>query len=177
MLVSTTVCLSQLLFACLNYCLPVSTTNADVTRQATLFINGGDEGKIFDIEDPDEALQRLTIAKLVCAKFKSVWFEYKNKAHEAVPEGGWDILNSVLFLRLDAFLERLYDVLDMFTTIVNFSKLEKIDIGGTKGKTLTNSVIQIHTEYSAALDEFRAVPYDILDVDVKAFDSDFYKFR
>ena len=82
-----------------------------------------------------------------------------------------------MFVRLDAFLERCHDTLDLTQTIVQFQKLGKLEVGGTKGKTLTTSVQQIYTDFEKAVATFRAVQYDIMDVDAKSFDDDFYEFR
>ena len=65
----------------------------------------------------------------------------------------------------------------MTDTIVQFSKLQKIEIGGTKGKTLTSSVKQIYVEFEEAVKEFCSVEYDVMDVARKEFDDDFYSFR
>ena len=61
--------------------------------------------------------------------------------------------------------------------VVQFQKLEKIEIGGNKGRTLSASVGQIYADFSAVLENFKKVGYDVLDVEVKQFDDDFYEFR
>lgn len=58
---------------------------------------------------------------------------------------------NALFVRLDSFLERCHDILHLTDTIVQFNKLERIELGGTKGKTLTESVAQIYQEFDAAV--------------------------
>eukprot|EP00163_Fabomonas_tropica_P009916 TRINITY_DN1985_c0_g1_i1.p1 TRINITY_DN1985_c0_g1~~TRINITY_DN1985_c0_g1_i1.p1 ORF type:complete len:4225 (-),score=1474.45 TRINITY_DN1985_c0_g1_i1:598-13272(-) len=78
---------------------------------------------------------------------------------------------------LDSFLERVHDVLDLMQTIVQFNKLEKIEIGGTKGRSLSTSVRQVFTDFQAALVHFHQIQYDIMDASVKQFDDDFYEFR
>ena len=65
----------------------------------------------------------------------------------------------------------------MTNTILQFSRLAKIDLGGTKGKTLTKAVEDIHTEFREAVDILLKVKYDIMNIDVKEFDDDFYEFR
>lgn len=72
---------------------------------------------------------------------------------------------------------RCLDILHLTNTIVQFTKLAKIELGGTKGKTLTESVAQIYTEFKEAVDIFQKVKYDIMNIDVKEFDDDFYEFR
>ena len=69
------------------------------------------------------------------------------------------------------------DLLDLVKTVVQFQKLGKIEIGGNKGRTLSASVYQIHNDFTNVLTAFAKVPYDVLDVEVKQFDDDFYDFR
>ncbi len=57
------------------------------------------------------------------------------------------------------------------------SRLARIDIGGTKGKSLTSNVQQIHADFEATVATFKTVQYDIMDVGRKEFDDDFYEFR
>ena len=80
-------------------------------------------------------------------------------------------------MRLDNFLERCHDILDLTKTITQFNKLDNIFIGGTKGKTLTETVSAIYDKFQEAVDNFKKVEYDIMDIDERAFDTDFYKFR
>jgi len=61
--------------------------------------------------------------------------------------------------------------------VLQFNKLERVEIGGTKGKTLTTSVRQIYADFQQAVAKFQAVTYDIMDVESKQFDDDFYEFR
>jgi dynein heavy chain len=85
--------------------------------------------------------------------------------------------NSALFSRLDGFLERCHDVLDLMQTIVQFNKLEKIEVGGTKGKRLTENVQEIYLEFIRATETFKRADYNLMDVESKQFDEDFYSFR
>jgi dynein heavy chain len=75
----------------------------------------------------------------VFGAFKSTYWDYKAKALTEVPENPWRIQNNAIFVRLDAFLERCHDILELTQTIRQFTKLAKIEVGGTKGKTLTTS--------------------------------------
>ena len=145
----------------------------DLIRQATAYV---DPGQLFECE-PQEAVDRLMVTLKVCGTFKSVYFDYKSRANNEVPQNPWRIQNTALFPRLDSFLERCHDLLDLTKTIVQFQKLEKIEIGGNKGRTLSASVGQIYNDFSQVLEQFIKVPYDVLDVEVKQFDDDFYEFR
>ena len=71
-------------------------------------------------------------------RFMTQFLEHPNARHLASHSQ-----NNALFMRLDSFLERCHDILDLTQTIVQFSKLAKIEVGGTKGNTLTASVKQV----------------------------------
>ena len=109
-----------------------------------------------------------------CSKFKDAYFEYKGKAKGS---NQWKITTNALFVRLDSFQERCQDIMHFTSTIIQFNKLQKIEIGNTKGKQLTASVMQIFEEFNKAVEEFMTVSYDIMDIEKRQFDDDFYKFR
>ena len=102
-------------------------------------------------EEPKEAHDKLTLALETCSKFKDAYFEYKGKAKGA---NQWKITTNALFVRLDSFQERCQDIMHFTSTIIQFNKLQKIEIGNTKGKQLTASVMQIFEEFNKAVDEF-----------------------
>ncbi len=54
----------------------------------------------------------------MCGTFKSVYFDYKSRANNEVPSNPWRIQNTALFPRLDSFLERCHDLLDLCKTVV-----------------------------------------------------------
>jgi dynein heavy chain len=145
----------------------------DLIRQAATHVSGE---QLFEME-PQDAVDALKVCLKVSVTFKSTYFDYKARASTECPSNPWRFQNSALFSRLDSFLERCHDVLDLMQTIVQFSKLERIEVGGTKGKALTASVQQIYAEFLQATTVFKQAPYDIMNVEHKQFDDDFYAFR
>ena len=142
-------------------------------RQAVEFVNGPE---MFEVE-PEAAVEALKTCLKVCVTFKSTYFDYKARASTECPSNPWRFQNSALFSRLDDFLERCHDVLDLMQTIVQFNKMERIEVGGTKGKALTSNVVDIYNEFLQATAVFKNAEYDIMDVEEKNFDDDFYTFR
>ena len=112
----------------------------------------------------------------VCGLFKSAYFDAKARSSTEVADNPWDLQSGALFSRLDAFLERCRDLLDLFRTVVQFRKLERIEIGGNKGRSLSASVVQIYSDFNGLLEAILNLPYDVLDVEVKQFDYDFYPY-
>ena len=127
--------------------------------------------------EPQRPVALLMTTLKVCGIFKSTYFDYKARAALECPDRPWRIQNSALFSRLDRFLERCHDIRDLAQAVVAFSRLAHLEIGGTKGKTLTTSIQQIYSDFNAAVGAFRTVPYDFMDVDADGFDNDFYAFR
>ena len=146
-------------------------------RQATKYVSGEQIFTMIEAEEATMAVNMLKTTLHVCGTFKSTYIDYKTTANAECPLNPWKMQNNALFMRLDCFLERCHDILDLTQTIVQFSKLAKIEVGGTKGKTLTASIKQIYEDFLQAVAKFKAVPYDIMDVGAKTFDDDFYDFR
>ena len=147
--------------------------NAIITR-ASDYINGPQVAGALAAgsEEVPEVCKRLETTIDMCTKFKDAYFEYRAKA-----EGQWKLTLNALFSRLDAYTERCHDILHLTTTIMQFNKLERIELGGTKGKILTETLKQISEEFKKAVDNFRSLTYDTMDINVKEFDEDFLAFR
>ncbi|GAX83887.1 hypothetical protein CEUSTIGMA_g11312.t1, partial [Chlamydomonas eustigma] len=145
----------------------------DLIMQACKFIPGPE---LIQME-PAEAVDKLRLAIRVLANFKQFYFEYRGKSVVECKDNPWKFQNSSLFQRLDSFMERSHDMMDMMSTCVQFNKLERVEIGGTKGKVLTNGVKAIHTDFQTAVEKFKGVEYDVMDTDAKQFDEDFFSFR
>ena len=145
----------------------------DLIMQACRFL-AGDE--ILQM-DPNEAAENLKTTLKVLGTFKSYYFDYKAKTQTESPNNMWRFQNSILFARLDSFMERCHDILDLSQTVLQFNKLEKVEVGGTKGKTLTTSVRQIYADFQQSVSKFHSIEYNLLSVESKEFDDDFYEFR
>ncbi|KAJ1439145.1 dynein heavy chain and region D6 of dynein motor-domain-containing protein [Ochromonadaceae sp. CCMP2298] len=146
-------------------------------RQACLYLNGDAIFELVEAGETNTAVRMLKTALSVFGRFKTVYLEYKAKSVKECPENPWLVQNNAVFVRLDSFLERLHDILDFTQTIMMFAKLAKIEVGGTKGKTLTTSVAQIYADFNQAVESIRAVGKGILDLENKAFEDAFYEFR
>eukprot|EP00754_Rhynchopus_humris_P020200 Rhum_TRINITY_DN14684_c0_g1::Rhum_TRINITY_DN14684_c0_g1_i1::g.107658::m.107658/K10408/DNAH; dynein heavy chain, axonemal len=136
--------------------------------------------------EPEEAMKRLSGTLSVCSHFKTWYFFYKNKAGKEEVDGElgkprpWKFQNTTLFARLDSFLERCHDLLDVLETVILFNRLERVEIGGTHGAELSANIAHIHKEFQDAYQQFHTPnegSYDILDVDEPRFDPDFTAFR
>ncbi|KAL7754360.1 hypothetical protein RI367_000341 [Sorochytrium milnesiophthora] len=151
----------------------------DVIEQARTFMSND----LFTI-DPEEALDKIRVTQRFCYSLKDTFFYYKTKM--AATQKPWSFDTKLVFARLDRFLARINTLSDLFETIVEFMRLEKVEVGGTKGKILSSQVMTIFNEFSNAFMAFKNIKYDTLALSSNAshpledevkFDADIRKFR
>ncbi|CAM9099296.1 unnamed protein product [Ectocarpus fasciculatus] len=146
--------------------------------RATDMLAGGEIFRLIEQDQQREAIKLLETSLKVLGNFKTTYFDYKAKAAVQCPSNPWRAQNNAVFARMDAFLERCHDVLDLTVTIAQFQKLANLEVGGTKGKVLTTSVAQIHLDFGLAVDAVKNVDYDVMDLDAaSAFENSYQTFR
>lgn len=146
-------------------------------KQSCSFLTTEELFKMIENDESQKAIKSITSILSICGNFKSIYFEYKSKSIKESENNPWKMENKALFVRLDTFLERTHDILTLTETMIQFNRLSKIEIGGTKGKTLTTSILQIYSDFNAAVDQLKAVKYDLLDIDALQFDDLYFEFR
>ncbi|XP_014225178.1 dynein beta chain, ciliary [Trichogramma pretiosum] len=126
--------------------------------------------------DVDEAQQRVQISKDVLEEFKRQFDLHKNKPglRDDVPV--WTFNPSAVFGRLNAFLKRLNDIEWLFDTMLEFSKLEKIELGGTQGRSLSTRIMGVFKEFQQLFTAFTSRSTDVLEPDDQSFIQDCRKF-
>lgn len=135
---------------------------------------GGKE--IFNTEFPD-AVEKFENTLSICGLVKKYFFAYKAKVEQECPNNQWKVAPASLFHRLDLFLERCRDILNIFNQGRLFGKLANIQIGGTKGDSLSREVKDIHVRFSEEIAKFKEIQYDALLVEEHKFEEDFYNFK
>lgn len=89
----------------------------------------------------------------------------------------WTFHPNAVFERFNAFLERLNTIQWFFSTVIEFLKLEKVEIGGLKGRQLSSKITTIYTDFNQFFSSFAAKTYDVLDPDDPKFEQDFETFQ
>jgi len=158
-------------------CLIQEICNALVS-QASRHVSGEILFRTIEEDNPIEGVQMLRQTTQLIEKFKVAFTRYQTKANKELPDSdAWNVENTILFQRVDLFLERCGDISDFLKIVLEFSKLGKIFLGGTKGKQLTQALRNIHEDFVKAVESFKQVPYDIMDISQARFDDDFYRYR
>ena len=139
-----------------------------------------DPKMIFKIE-VEEALDKVSTALNTLKAFKRCFREYKSKlpsycTKNNIPKA-WKFQEQLIFKNFDIFIDRLKIIAEFFTTSSQFLKLEKVEIGGIRGKLLTEGVRKIFHQFKDVYATFGRKDYDCSDPDEKRFLQDFNKFN
>jgi dynein heavy chain len=145
--------------------------------KARQFVSGEKIFALLAEEEAAEAVEKIRLAVAVCMQFKNTYFEYKTTADAECPSNAWRIPNEAIFGRLDSFVERLRDVLDLTRTVIQLERLEKIEIGGSKGGEHTATLMSLFGDFQKALAIVEGLDYDICSIDSPEFDTDLKAFK
>ncbi len=145
--------------------------------QTFRYTSGEEVFNLINNEEANVAVKNLSLAISICKQFKTVYAKFKTIIATECPENPWNMQNNAIFLRLDGFIDRCHDIKDLTETIIQFSKLGKIEIGSTKGKALTESISGIHKDFQSQVERIGSVEYDVMDINVTNFDSCYLQFR
>lgn len=83
----------------------------------------------------------------------------------------------MVFKRFDSFMERLKTILEFCNTANQFLKLERVEIGGIRGKVLTQGVQKIHELFKEYYSVFGNRTYDCTDATDFGYLKDLAKFN
>ena len=127
-------------------------------------LNGGQVFNLIAKEEPQNAVKELRRISSVCMRFKEVFVEFRVSVSVECANNPWTMPDALLFVRLDAFLDRTADIEELVQTIIQFTQLAKVQVGGTKGGMLTQAVQSIAADFGKAWRRFEGVDYDVLDM-------------
>ncbi|XP_028172090.1 dynein beta chain, ciliary-like [Ostrinia furnacalis] len=130
--------------------------------------------------DIDEATQRIQLTMNILKKFRNTFEYFKDNLQKyfldrrVIP---WTFHPNAVFERMNRFTDRLTTIQWFFKTVLEFQKLEKIEIGGMKGRVLSGQIREISAEFESYFHSFASKSYDVLDPDDETFNEDFKEFQ
>eukprot|EP01135_Chromosphaera_perkinsii_P008680 Nk52_evm13s1444 gene=Nk52_evmTU13s1444 len=131
--------------------------------------------------EPQESKEKLDQAIESCNLFVDVFHKTRLETvaeNEKDPKVcKWDFDVQSVFKSLNAFIVRLMQIKEYFDVTMEFIKLEKVEVGGTKGKVLSNDVLKIFKEYDLIVQKFASTTYDSLDFSLPDFEKDIEAYK
>nr|XP_032639292.1 dynein heavy chain 11, axonemal isoform X5 [Chelonoidis abingdonii] len=129
----------------------------------------------------EETLEHVQTAENTLRSFKNFFFSHREKLASYFTNGKdfkpWDFQSNMVFARFDLFLNRLVKIEDIFVIMLEFQKLEKLEFGGVKGKTLSEQIYRMNEEFTESCKVFKEKTYDPSDYNNVEFEEDYVEFK
>ncbi|KAK6632535.1 hypothetical protein RUM43_013303 [Polyplax serrata] len=139
-----------------------------------------DPGSVFQ-GDQENTRGNLIMCHEKLIGFLKTFEEYRKRLPTYFKEGvepkPWSFNANIPFQRVIDFVERLGKLIDFLGTVIDFQKLDRIELAGIKGRNLGFKVGEIMNEFQTTWLIFNTAVYDPLDPDVPNFLQDYEKFQ
>uniref|UniRef100_UPI00398EA260 dynein axonemal heavy chain 11-like isoform X1 n=2 Tax=Pristiophorus japonicus TaxID=55135 RepID=UPI00398EA260 len=146
-------------------------------EQAIVFLSPEELLKV----EIEESLEHVQICVKIFRAFKNCFVKHKEKLASYYTNLQdfrlWDFPLSMVFTRFDRFFNRLLQLEDLFATMLEFQKLEKLEFGGMKGKMLSEQISKMNNEFLDCCNVFKESNYDPLDYKSMDFEKDYTEFK
>ncbi|KAK9702182.1 Dynein heavy chain region D6 P-loop domain [Popillia japonica] len=118
-------------------------------------------------------IEILNLFQVSFEQVRSVLHTYFSDDSDPVP---WTFHPRNVFQRLMDFINRLLMVKQILGVALEFGKLEKVEIGGIKGRTLSQKCVEVHEEFNTIYTCFNNIQYDILCPEDFNINKDYEEF-
>uniref|UniRef100_A0A7N6A5B3 Dynein, axonemal, heavy chain 9 n=1 Tax=Anabas testudineus TaxID=64144 RepID=A0A7N6A5B3_ANATE len=123
-----------------------------------------------------ESLLKVQTSLEVLQLFRSTYDECRANLSQYQRNGSivrpWDFSPLLVFSGFDYFIKR-----EILLTAVDLLKLEKLEIGGVRGRALSQQVQLLHQEFMDIYKFFTEKSYDCLDLNNREFEGDVREFK
>uniref|UniRef100_A0A8C5APA0 Dynein heavy chain tail domain-containing protein n=1 Tax=Gadus morhua TaxID=8049 RepID=A0A8C5APA0_GADMO len=116
----------------------------------------------------EEGVERVQTAISALQSFKRLFHAHRQRISQYYQPGQavklWDFPASLVFQRTDRVLDRLLKIeVGLFACALDFLKLERVELGGSRGKLLGEMVFTMNEEFHDRWRALRESKYDPLD--------------
>lgn len=129
----------------------------------------------------EDSLEKVQVAIKVFETFKHNFFNYrKGLASCFVGKGElkpWDFQSHLVFSTFDKLLDRFIKIEDIFVTILEFEKLDRLEFGGSRGAILNEQIREMSEEFTELCRVFKQSTYDPSDCSNMEFENDYSTFK
>ncbi|KAK5876299.1 hypothetical protein CesoFtcFv8_025666 [Champsocephalus esox] len=128
-----------------------------------------------------ESLMKVQTILETLQLFRSTYDERRANLSRYQRNGGpvrpWDFPPLLVFSGLDCFINRVKSIKDILLTAVDLLKLDKLQIGGVRGRALSQQVQVLHRGFVETFKLFTEKPYNCLDLNNKEYEEDLREFK
>uniref|UniRef100_A0AAY4DT71 Dynein heavy chain 11, axonemal n=1 Tax=Denticeps clupeoides TaxID=299321 RepID=A0AAY4DT71_9TELE len=132
----------------------------------------------------EEAVERVHSTIQVLRAFRHSFQQHRDKLTPTGPYSRpglsvklWDFPSDMVFHRTDRIMERLLMIEELFASAMDFLKLERVELGGSRGKILSELIYSMNDQFHDSWRRLRECKYDPLDYTKEDFVRDYTHFR
>ncbi|XP_048655651.1 dynein axonemal heavy chain 11 isoform X1 [Marmota marmota marmota] len=129
----------------------------------------------------EDSLEKVQVAINILKSFKHSFFNYRKRLTSYFMGNKdvrtWDFPSHLVFCRFDKFLDRLMKIEDVFVTMLEFEKLERLEFGGIRGTILNEQICKMNEEFIELCKVFKHSSYDPSDCNNMEFEHDYAAFK
>ena len=141
---------------------------AKITEQMIVNCRGWvtKEGVLWE-QDTASLLSRLQTCHSLFQHYRSQYEATRDKLHENPQAKQFELSESVIFSKSNLFRRRVEKLIDLFTTVDQFTTLSNHNLEGMEG---------LMANFFTMVGEFKRKPYDLFDFQANQFDRDYLEF-
>ncbi|KAL0966379.1 hypothetical protein UPYG_G00294600 [Umbra pygmaea] len=128
----------------------------------------------------EEGVDRVHVSISILQSFQRLFHTHRQRIPQYYKPGEavkhWDFPSTLVFHRTDRILDRLLMIQELFASALDFLKLEKVELGGWRGKMLSEMVFSMNEEFHDSWRTLRESKYDPLDYTKQDFLVDYRRF-
>ncbi|CAK4669134.1 unnamed protein product [Aphanomyces euteiches] len=131
--------------------------------------------------DVEDSIRNLEETIECGVAWKTIYYNVA-KAVNADVQMKWKFDDTSIFAQVDAFVQRCRELLEVCEGQIQFARKGKRNnslpcFGGNRGQEIVKSLMGIETQFEGHIDRLRKLNYDILDVKITFWHSDFNVFK
>jgi len=124
------------------------------------------KGALWD-QDIGELLKALNVCYSLFNEYRSEYDKTRDKLKEVPSSKQFEFSENIIFSKSNLFQRRVEKLIDLFTTVDQFTKLAKRDLEGLEG---------LMKNFFSMVGDFKRKPYDLFDFQLNQFDRDYLEF-
>ena len=124
------------------------------------------KGALWD-QDIGELLKSLNVCYSLFNEYRSEYEKTRDKLKEVPSSKQFEFSENIIFSKSNLFQRRIEKLIDLFTTVDQFTHLAKRDLEGLDG---------LMKNFFSMVGDFKRKPYDLFDFQLNQFDRDYLEF-
>ncbi|KAM9852522.1 dynein axonemal heavy chain 11 [Aulostomus maculatus] len=129
------------------------------------------------IEDPEESLEMVKTVIKVFRCFRENYQTQRERLANHAQHAPWDFPSAMIFTRFNQFLNRVLQLEDLFETMLNYKRMEKLEFGGLKGKRYSEQAAQMYIQFTSYCLLLKQSDNNPLDCNSEDFEIAYKEFR